>query len=359
MSTDTLDDNSVLLSSQNICHNAILFHKMIEDIKPKINTCMFKLIEYLNRSIEIQTKQHKKELILIEQKTFINNILFDIVNIYDTLQHLVSIIEKTILSFKKIPPNVSIIFDNNLYYFIDYLEMYDVWNHTIHTKSLQLSSICRTIRHYNEELNSILTIDKKSYSFDFHHIKYEHKIIYTLQRYTEQLSDISDNCREFAIVSAAKYKDITHNVGDFNVRNYTKLTLEITRIHLMLNRDPTFNTLKQKIKKLNVILSILWEDYISAIKEQCKLQFLIKIFIKKIEKIETNNYTKCEQYKEKILVFTIVSQQVIEVDIDNILSMINVHIIKLSELTREYKKKNRPYTKIMKNYNNYIKIMIP
>ena len=325
LQTSCLEDIEKLL--YNISNNSLIFHKMIEYISPKIDTCINKLITYLRVSIKIQSKLElnfqKKGSIFMEFKEYCNEALDDIVSIHGTLVESTRIIDNTISSFEKIPSHfTSITIFDNLYDIVQYPTIYTSWiKITNNTTLLHIPSICKMIHYYIQELRSIICINKKTFNQEYKELKfqdteYEQEIICNLQRYSQYLSEIRVICKNFAIISTVRYRDIKNNTYCYNIGNYIKITSELTRIKNKLDNDITYVSLEEDIKELNNTLSFFREV----------------------------NYNK---HKQQIIAQTIES------------TSINTTMIlqKLSELTYKYKKKNKQYIKVMSDYENFIRIM--
>ena len=339
------------LSLQHITDNAIVFHKMLEDIQPKIDTYIFKLINHINESIKIQSNLRRNAKIFMKLKDYYNTVLNDTTEIYETLEQMALLIKETILSFKYIPSRHSLMILNNYDYIYENLNistMYDKWIRIICKNSLQLPSIYKIIKSYNKDLSYFLSLNKKTFNskykeFDFHNTKYELKKIYVLQLYSQHLFAVSDFCKKFAVISSALYKDIKNNTNNHNIRNYIRITSILTTIKTRLDESSDYKLLEDEIKNNNIILVNFWNDYLIYIKEQHNLQIIIN---------------KYGAYENKALIFTLVSHEIIIQSINNILLKMKIPLQKSSELTYRYNKKTRPYIKIVKNYENFVKIIL-
>lgn len=278
--------------------------------------------------------------------------------IFKILESLKSIIEETISSFDRIPSrNILLLYEDNIQSSLDYSLNYDKWLRIVRKNLLELQPICEIVKYHKDELISILSIARETFlnkfkDFSFYNIEYEEKTICLLQNYSQQLKNTSIFCKNFAIIASARYRDLKNNTIDHNLNNYMLITSKLTKIKSQLKNDVTYITLEKNYNELNESLSYWWKKYIFAIKEQNKLQFIIKWCSKSIEKGNIDNY------KTKGLVFTIVLRQNIVKSIDNILKNMSILYLKdLSNITRKYDKKSSKYTKINKDYENFIRIM--
>ena len=365
--------------AQILSNNAIKFHKMLENIKPTIDDCILKLLNYLNKAVKIKQLNNYKKVTKSFKNFCIKN-FNNCIKPYITLTHLVTIIKDTVLSFEyMVHHNVEpILYLYQYETLINYSKLYNNWIHYI-TYFLSLPWICNNLHNYSKLYKSILNYNKQPYKYNHKKIKYKlinygnikntKKIIKMLHNYyTYEISNAQNIVKDFAILSAARYKDIKNNTEHHNTSNYVIINYALmglgSRIDLPYN--PNIDILKNKINELNIDLSYYWKEYIRAIKEQNKLQSIIEKNIKRMIKITNKCTSRCNncnycnlysKYKKRILIFNIILQNIFIEGINNIIIKMSSPLQKLEKITREYNKNNYIFTKIGKNYANYISIL--
>lgn len=335
-SLDTCDIQLIF----NTSHNALVFYKILKDITPTIDDCIIRLVNYLNTSIKIQStlnsELYKKGASFMKLKEYCSDSLDDLIKIYRTLEEFPSRIDETISLFNKMPSRfIPVTIFDKVYDIINYIELYNSWIKIINTDSLYLSELCETVRCYICEITGILDINKKTFNraykeLNFHDTKYQLEVISNLQKYCKYLHDTLDTCKIFAIISAIRYKDLkNNNTYCHNIKNYIKITSELTKIKNKLNNDITYTTLKENILKLNNTLSFCRDEYILA-----------------FNRYNCNDEIVCFYAKRNIMRY-----------IDDIFEDMNISSKELLLLTHKYDKKNKQYTKVTIDYEKFIRIM--
>lgn len=369
-----LTHNYPIEIAEHLNNNAILFHNLIDNIVPTINNCFFSLKKQLDASVQISNRIHKNGKITKRYRKFCTNSLSSVSDINNILNNTLNLVNETILSFEPIDsiylPTIRIIDD--LYEEYDYIKIFSTWSGIINNK-FNLHKICELVHLYNKELINILNSSRKrkiriyripKYKiYSICRIKNEKNLISTLTEYSFSLEHVRHVAKHFAILSAARYKDIKDNTNGINISNYLSFKSRMLRIL----DYPKNDMILHELEELNGVLVYYWKLYIITIRDQTKCQSIMNKDIKKIQKINKkcklqcnncNNCTSCNlhvKYKQKLNVFNIVFQQIFVESINNILIKMNTTLKKSANLTRKCGRNHNEYTRVKNNYENFIK----
>ena len=335
--------NSLLSLNRDIKNNAIAFHRMLENIKPKIYTCVYKLIDCINTGITIEKTSQIEDKFYINYRNFCVETSNTITKIHEIIIHLMTIIQDTKAAFIKLRNS----YTRSLILAFNDSTWYAKWFRDPICNSLDLFFICDVIENYKEELINFLLIPKEIFDSKNNNtiqtnIFYKTEIVYELKYYLNRLSELSIVCEEYAIISAVKYKDMINKTNN-NHNSYKQINTELEKIRTNLTTDLLIKSYEKKIDELNAILNYYWIEYIDLITEQHNLQLITNNL-----KLDTNN---------KVLIYEIILQLYIDKNIENVLFKMNEPLKSLAMCTRGYNKDCKQYIKVIKNYNNFIRIM--
>lgn len=345
-------DESVLNLHYNIKNNAMSFHKMMEDIKPKIHNYILKLLDSLNISIKIKRNNHKQYDFYSEYKKYCEDAIIIVNEVYDNLMNFIKMNNNMVTTFVRKPKHSSKAF-RVTFRKINCWHKYHHWFCYIINISLGLPSICNKIKQY---LETLVIFQEKYHKYNellFRDVEYEYDFIYNLQNYLLNISDIDNFCTAFTILSTAQYKDMynlnIHNRFSFYIGSYFAILYELDRIRDQPDYNENLLFFERKIKDINEKLSKYWSIYISVVNEQ-------RAILTIVSDIESD-YSKLNSNRNKISILKCILQNYINNSIDN--SIINIsNLIKVFlDITQKYNKKCKNYIKVMKDFNNFIDLI--
>ena len=231
---------------------------------------------------------------------------------------------------------------------------YHHWFCYIINVSLDLPSICNRIKCYRKTLVNFLEKYKKYNESLVRDTDNEHDFIYSLEGYLYEINDIDKYCKVFKLISAAQYKDMYNsklcNIDSFYIGSYCGVVYELDRIRNQPEYKRNLLYFEKNIKDMNENLSKYWSIYISILNEQSTIQSIIL-------DIESD-YSKSNYNKNKISMFKCILLNYFNNSIDN--SIVNVYnlVKKLLDITKKYNKKCKNYIKVMKDYDNFSRLML-